>query len=307
MILTGKRLGRYKILRLIGSGGFGTVYLALDTWLAQEVAIKVPHRQEENLVELVKEARLQAFLKHPNIASLLTVDKREGIFFMVIEYVEGSDLETIIKRKKRLSLNTSLNYLSQILDAVAFAHSKKVIHRDLRPSNILISKEGTVKITDFGTSKFMEKTFASTRIGSPPYMAPEQFEGRAIFASDIYSVGCIIYEMLTGRVPIYSSNPKEIYSMAKEGKIDPLRKYVSSIPIDVEEMVLKALMKDPTERYSSAEEFLEVVRSFFSKKSSNHSMIKTATSSKQGKIKCWNCGRIIPEGSKICPYCGEIQ
>jgi len=307
VIITGKKLGRYKILKLIGSGGFGTVYLAFDTWLAQEVAIKVPHRQEEELSKLIKEARLQAFLRHPNIASLLTVEKKEGIFFLVMEYVDGTNLSTLIKKKRRLDIKTTLNFLTQILEAVAYAHSKNVIHRDLRSSNILISREGVVKITDFGTSKFMEKTFASTRIGSPPYMAPEQFEGRATFASDIYSIGCIAYEMLTGRVPIMETDPRTIYAMAKEGKIDPPRKYVSTIPIEVEEMVMKALMKNPSDRYSSAKEFLEVVKSFSGGGTITHTGTRGSTIKNKGKTKCWNCGRIIPEDAKICPYCGEIQ
>ena len=306
MIITGKKLGRYKILKLIGSGGFGTVYLAFDTWLAQDVAIKVPHRQEEDLSKLVKEARLQAFLRHPNIASLLTVEKKEGIFFLVMEYVDGTDLATLIKKKKRLDVNIALDYLIQILEGVSYAHSKNVLHRDLRSSNILISKQGVVKITDFGTSRFMEKTFASTRIGSPPYMAPEQFEGRATFASDVYSIGCIAYEMLTGRVPIYDKDPRVIYARAKEGKIDPPRRYVSSIPVDIEEMVMKALMKNPADRYSSAQEFLEVAKSFASGQGDTRVLFRTPKFKKR-KTKCWNCGRIIPEDAKICPFCGEIQ
>lgn len=306
MIITGKKLGRYKILKLIGSGGFGTVYLAFDTWLAQDVAIKVPHRQEEDLSKLVKEARLQAFLRHPNIASLLTVEKKEGIFFLVMEYVDGTDLATLIKKKKRLDVNIALDYLIQILEGVSYAHSKNVLHRDLRSSNILISKQGVVKITDFGTSRFMEKTFASTRIGSPPYMAPEQFEGRATFASDVYSIGCIAYEMLTGRVPIYDKDPRVIYARAKEGKIDPPRRYVSSIPVDIEEMVMKALMKNPADRYSSAQEFLEVAKSFASGQGDTRVLFRTPNFKKR-KTKCWNCGRIIPEDAKICPFCGEIQ
>ena len=306
MIITGKKLGRYKILKLIGSGGFGTVYLAFDTWLAQDVAIKVPHRQEEDLSKLVKEARLQAFLRHPNIASLLTVEKKEGIFFLVMEYVDGTDLATLIKKKKRLDVNIALDYLIQILEGVSYAHSKNVLHRDLRSSNILISKQGVVKITDFGTSRFMEKTFASTRIGSPPYMAPEQFEGRATFASDVYSIGCIAYEMLTGRVPIYDKDPRVIYARAKEGKIDPPRRYVSSIPVDIEEMVMKALMKNPADRYSSAQEFLEVAKSFASGQRDTRVLFRTPNFKKR-KTKCWNCGRIIPEDAKICPFCGEIQ
>ncbi len=303
MILVGNKLGRYKILKRLGAGGFGTVYLAYDPLLAQEVAIKVPHRQEEDLAKLIREARLQALLRHPHIATLLTAEKSQGIFYMVMEYVDGTTLSKLIKNRGRLPVKTALNYLSQILDAVSFAHSKNVLHRDLRSSNILISREGTVKITDFGTSKIMEKTFASTRIGSPPYMAPEQFEGRATFASDIYSVGCIAYEMLSGRVPIDAEDARTIYSLAKEGKIQPLRKLVKDIPKEVEEVVMRALMRRPEDRYSSASEFLEVVQTLLS----FHQVKPRAPISPMSTTRCWNCGRIIPGDAKRCPYCGELQ
>ncbi len=303
MILVGNKLGRYKILKRLGAGGFGTVYLAYDPWLAQEVAIKVPHRQEEDLAKLIKEARLQALLRHPHIATLLTAEKSQGIFYMVMEYVDGTTLSRLIKSRGRLPVKTALNYLSQILDAVAFAHSKNVLHRDLRSSNILISREGTVKITDFGTSRLMEKTFASTRIGSPPYMAPEQFEGRATFASDIYSVGCIAYEMLSGRVPIDAEEPRVIYALAKEGRITPLRRLVKDVPVEVEEAVMRALMRRPEDRYSSAAEFLEVVRALLTLQAPKPRI----SPSPLGTVRCWNCGRIIPGDAKRCPYCGELQ
>ncbi len=303
MILPGNKLGRYKILKRLGAGGFGTVYLAYDPWLDQEVAIKVPHRQEEEFSKLVKEARLQALLRHPHIATLLTVEKNQGIFYLVMEYVDGTTLSRLIKRRGRLSVKTSLNFLAQILEAVAYAHSKNIIHRDLRSSNILISKEGVVKITDFGTSRLLEKTFASTRIGSPPYMAPEQFEGRATFASDIYSVGCIAYEMLSGRLPIDEEDPRVIYSLAKDGLIPPLRKVARDVPAEVEEAVMRALMRRPEDRYSSAGEFLEVVRTLQSLSSPRVTLRPPA----EGTVRCWNCGRIIPGDAKRCPYCGEIQ
>jgi len=303
VILPGNKLGRYKILKRLGAGGFGTVYLAYDPWLDQEVAIKVPHRQEEEFSKLVKEARLQALLRHPHIATLLTVEKNQGIFYLVMEYVDGTTLSRLIKRRGRLSVKTSLNFLAQILEAVAYAHSKNIIHRDLRSSNILISKEGVVKITDFGTSRLLEKTFASTRIGSPPYMAPEQFEGRATFASDIYSVGCIAYEMLSGRLPIDEEDPRVIYSLAKDGLIPPLRKVARDVPAEVEEAVMRALMRRPEDRYSSAGEFLEVVRTLQSLSSPRVTLRPPA----EGTVRCWNCGRIIPGDAKRCPYCGEIQ
>ncbi len=308
MLLPGKQLGRYKIIEQLGSGGFGTVYLALDTWLAQEVAIKVPHNQKEELFDLLKEARLQANLRHENIATLLTVDRQEGIFFMVIEYVKGSTLSEIIKKRGPLSVDESLYYLSQILRGVAFAHKHSVIHRDLRPSNILISEEGKVKITDFGTSVLLEGPYATTRIGSPPYMAPEHFEGRATYASDIYSVGCIAYEMLSGEVPIREVNPKDIYLRAREGDMIPLHQANPAVPRDLSQIVMKALQPEPSARYKSAQEFLEVVEDFrrgSTRPTLNFLGIKPPPQRKLRK--CWNCGRMIVESVKRCPYCGELQ
>ncbi len=290
-------------MKRLGAGGFGTVYLAYDPWLDQEVAIKVPHRQEEEFSKLVKEARLQALLRHPHIATLLTVERDQGIFYLVMEYVDGPTLSKLIKTRGRLSVKTSLNFLAQILEAVAYAHSKNILHRDLRSSNILISREGVVKITDFGTSRLLEKTFASTRIGSPPYMAPEQFEGKATFASDIYSVGCIAYEMLSGRLPIDEEDPRVIYSLAKDGLITPLRKVAKEVPLEVEEAVMRALMRRPEDRYSSAGEFLEVVRTLQTLSSPKVNLQRPGA----GTVRCWNCGRIIPGDAKRCPYCGEIQ
>ncbi len=308
MLLPGKKLGRYEIIEQLGSGGFGTVYLALDTWLAQEVAIKVPHNQKEEFYELLKEARLQANLRHENIATLLTVDRQEGIFFMVMEYVKGKNLAEIIKERAPLSVEESLNYLEQILKGVAFAHRHSVIHRDLRPSNILISEQGVVKITDFGTSVLLEGPYATTRIGSPPYMAPEHFEGRATFLSDIYSVGCIAYEMLTGHVPIEELSPKDIYLRAKKGDIKPLHQLNPSAGRGVSALVMKALQPDPAQRYRSADEFLEAVRRFKQEMRSGPVRFTPPRARPERKLrKCWNCGRMIVDGVKVCPYCGQPQ
>src|SRR5437773_7158419 len=202
MFFRGQVVGKYKILQPIGSGGFGTVYLAEDTWIDKKVALKVPHKQHLDFGELLREPRLLATLNHPNIVAILTAEKQENIFFIVMEFVPGETLETIIARDGALDLARALEYICQILNAVDHAHKNGVLHRDLRPSNVIIADNGLLKVADFGTSRFLEiAAHGTTIIGSPPYMAPEQFRGKSVFASDLYSLGVTMYQILTGVLP----------------------------------------------------------------------------------------------------------
>ena len=193
----------------LGSGGFGTVYLAEDTWIDKKVALKVAHRQQGlDFGELLREPRLLASLNHPNIVSVLTAEKEDGIFFIVMEYVPGETLEAIIIREGALDVTRALDYTCQICNALDHAHAQDVIHRDLRPGNVLVTEQGLLKVADFGTSRFLEiAAHGTTVIGSPPYMAPEQFHGKAVFASDIYSLGVSMYQMLTGMLPYETPAP----------------------------------------------------------------------------------------------------
>ena len=180
----GQIIGKYKMLSTIGSGGFGTVYLAEDTWIDKKVALKVPHKQGVDFGELLREPRLLASLNHPNIVTILTAEKQENVFFIVMEFVPGETLEAIIARDGALDLAQALDYTCQICNAVDHAHRHGVLHRDLRPSNVMVTDNGMVKVADFGTSRFLEiAAHGTTVIGSPPYMAPEQFQGKAVFAS----------------------------------------------------------------------------------------------------------------------------
>src|SRR5260221_1262087 len=153
----GQTIGKYKILSPLGSGGFGTVYLAEDTWIDKKVAIKVPHRQNVDFGDLLHEPRLLASLSHPNIVSILTAEKHENVFFIVMEFVPGETLETIISRDGTVDLALALGYTCQICNALDHAHGQNVIHRDLRPGNVLVTDSGMLKLADFGTSRFIEK------------------------------------------------------------------------------------------------------------------------------------------------------
>jgi serine/threonine-protein kinase len=224
MFFRGQTIGKYRILSSLGSGGFGAVYLAEDTWIHKKVAIKVPHRQNIDFGEMLREPRLLASLSHPNIVALLTAEKQENVFFIVMEYVPGETLEAIIEREGSLDLVPALDLTCQICNAVDHAHAQNVLHRDLRPANVLVSESGVVKVADFGTSRFLEVAAQGTTvIGSPPYMAPEQFHGQATFASDIYSLGVTMYQMLTGTLPYNTPSPADLQRLMRGDLVSPPR------------------------------------------------------------------------------------
>lgn len=311
MFLQGQKVGKYQILRSLGSGGFGSVFLAKDTWLNIRVAIKVPHKQSLELFKLLKEPRLQAALDHPNIVRMISAEKENRVFFMVMEYVKGKTLEKIIEKEKILDLNRSIDYMSQICYGVEHAHKNKIVHRDLRPSNVIISEDGTAKITDFGTSVWLSNIpYASTRIGSPPYMAPEQFMGKATFGSDIYSLGCIFYEMLIGEPPIVNPDPFKILEQAKIGKFKPPRIRNDRIPKEIDDIIIRCLSSKIEERYKKPSEIIRRLAAFKGK-DSNKSEIDDILSRIRARERtlassCWNCHRPLPFKAEICPYCGEM-
>jgi serine/threonine protein kinase len=310
MFLQGQKVGKYEILRSLGSGGFGSVYLAKDTWLDIKVAIKVPHKQSAELYKLLKEPRLQAALNHPNIVRMLAAEKEKNVFFMVMEYVKGPTLEKVLEKEKILDCEQALDYAKQIAYGIDHAHKNKIIHRDLRPSNIIISEDGTAKITDFGTSAWLNSTpYASTRIGSPPYMAPEQFLGKASYSSDIYSIGCIFYEMIIGRPPIFDPDPFKILEKAQQGRVTPPRLRNSKIPKDLDVIIMKALAPKVEDRYQTAADIIRDLSLYKGKtpKTSEIEDIMLRIKAREQKTSevCWNCRRPLPHKSRTCPHCGE--
>jgi serine/threonine-protein kinase len=257
MVFRGQALGKYRILEPLGSGGFGTVYLAEDTWIDKRVALKVPHRQNLDFGELLREPRLLASLNHPNIVTVITAEKQEGVFFIVMEYVPGDTLETIIIERGALDLPVALDYICQIANAVEHAHRQGVIHRDLRPANVFTTERGLLKVGDFGTSRFLEiAAHGTTVIGSPPYMAPEQFEGRAVFASDLYSLGVTMYQMLTGGLPYDTPTPADLDRLRRGELVSSSRLKNPAIPQAIDDVVMRALAADVGARYQHAEDIL---------------------------------------------------
>jgi serine/threonine protein kinase len=311
MFLLGQTVGKYQILSNLGSGGFGTVFLAKDVWIDKKVAIKVPHRQSGDEGELLQEPRLLAALDHANIVGIVTAERVDGVFFIVMEYVKGESMEAVLDREKSLDLPRALNYVVQILRGVDHAHEAQILHRDLRPANVLISESGVVKVADFGTSRFLEKSHATTVIGSPPYMAPEQFQGRAVLASDIYSVGVIFYQMLTGTLPYFSPNPAQIERMVAQGRCTPPRLRNSQVPREISDIVMKAIASEVGARYQRASELLEDLATAgdIDHKATELEDIRKRLKAREVPKKgfCWNCRKPLHARSGSCPFCGEAQ
>ena len=322
MFFRGQTIGKYRILSSLGSGGFGTVYLAEDTWIDKKVALKVPHKQNLDSVEMLKEPRLLASMSHPNIVTVLTAEKQDDVFFIVMEYVPGETLENLIVREGVLDLTKALDFSCQICNAVDHAHRAGILHRDLRPGNMLVSETGMLKVTDFGTSRYLEiAAHGTTVIGSPPYMAPEQFHGKAVFASDLYSVGVTMYQMLTGTMPYDTPAPADIARLARGEMLSSPRIKNPKIPKAINNIVLKAMAPDPTERYQKASEVLEELLAAREPSPRRATGRRTVTADStvaeiQSRLRaretpparfCWHCRKPLHARSDSCPFCNEAQ
>ena len=320
MFLKGQTVGKYRILSPLGSGGFGSVFLAEDIWIRKKVAIKVPHKQNLDFTEMLKEPRLLASMNHPNIVTVLTAEKQDNIFFIVMEYVPGQTLEQIILREGALDVSRALDFTCQICNAVDHAHRVGVLHRDLRPGNMLVSEAGMLKVTDFGTSRFLEiAAHGTTVIGSPPYMAPEQFYGKAVFASDVYSVGVTMYQMLTGELPYGTPAPADIERLVRGELVTPPRLKNSKIPKAINDIVLKALAADVSQRYQRATDLLTDLLAgttvsrrpvaISTQRDANVAEIQSRLRSRETLQPgfCWHCRKPLQARTSKCPFCGELQ
>lgn len=263
MIDKGYLLGeRYRIIDTLGEGGMANVYLAEDIILQRKVAVKVLRldlkKDPQTEARFQREALATSELSHPNIVSVLDVGNDQGLPYMVMEYVDGPDLKDYIRMNSPLSLHEIIHIMDQILSAVALAHKHNVIHRDLKPQNILMDKRGNVKIADFGIAVALNQssvTQTNSIMGSVHYMSPEQTRGGLVTKqSDIYSLGIILYELITGHVPFNGDTPVAVALKHAQEPIPSIRKNSPSIPQALENVVLKATAKDPRDRYASAQE-----------------------------------------------------
>ena len=263
MIIRGQKINdRYEIIRNIGEGGMANVYLALDTILDRKVAVKILRgdlaTDEKFVRKFQREASAASTLDHPNIVGIYDVGEDEGNYYIVMEYIEGQTLKSLIKRRGSLTLPEVIDIMSQLTSGIAHAHEKGIIHRDIKPQNILILDDGLVKIADFGIAQALnsnELTQTNSVMGSVHYLPPEQANGTgSTFKSDIYSLGILMFELLIGKVPFKGENAVEIAIKQMKDPIPSVCDIKEDIPQSVENIILKATAKNPKNRYDSVEE-----------------------------------------------------
>ena len=258
--------GRYELIEKIGEGGMAVVYKARCRLLNRYVAIKIlrpEFTKDAQFVENFKrESQAAAGLQHPNIVSVYDVGKEGNIHFIVMELIDGRPLSDIIQERAPMDYKTSIELIKQVASALSVAHRNHIIHRDVKPHNIMITKDGMAKLADFGIAKAVSDstlvTETSKVIGSVHYFSPEQARGAYVDErSDIYSLGIVLYEMLTGQVPFDGDNPVQVALMHINDEITPPSELVPGIPPALEKLVMKATDKYQSNRYKSADEFLE--------------------------------------------------
>ncbi|NLY92152.1 MAG: serine/threonine protein kinase, partial [Firmicutes bacterium] len=259
--MIGRLLGnRYRILELIGEGGMALVYKAECTLLQRVVAIKILRSQfsadREFVERFRREAQAAASLSHPNVVNIFDVGQDGDIHYIVMEYIAGRNLKELIKAEAPLPLNQALRITLQISDALRHAHEHNIIHRDIKPHNILMTEEGMVKVTDFGIARAVTAsgyTQTGVVMGSVQYFSPEQAKGLPVGPqSDLYSLGCILYEMLTGEVPFTGESPIAIALKHLQEEPPLLGRLGATYPKRVVDLLKRALAKDLNERYPSA-------------------------------------------------------
>ena len=256
---------RYRVIEKIGGGGMADVYRAEDLELGRVVALKIPHKQfasDEGFLERFRrEARAAAKLNHPNIVSIYDVGQENGVYFIVMEYVKGVTLKKLIQKDAPLSTEKVVHIAMQIAKAMEFAHEHEIIHRDIKPQNVIITDTGEIKVTDFGIARAgstSTMTQTGAILGTAHYISPEQAQGSVVGpTTDIYSLGVVIYEMATGELPFRGENPVAVALKHINDTPLPPRRVFAAVPEILEAVILKAMAKNPADRYRSAEALRE--------------------------------------------------
>jgi serine/threonine protein kinase len=269
ILVKGKKLGgRYEIIQLVGGGGMAEVYKARDLKKQQFVAIKVLSNSLSHDLEFIRrftwEAKATAKLSHPNVVKVFNIGQDQNTHYMVMEYIGGRSLKSLIKHRGFLSPHECIDVAIQVCDGLSHAHQNGIIHRDIKPHNILCPHEGEYKITDFGISRLVKphSTFTKTGMvmGSVHYISPEQARGlRVSYPSDIYSLGVVLYEMATGRLPFDGDENIAIAVQHIQEPVPDPKKFNPMIPDELVKIILKALEKDPAKRYQSAYELKQAL------------------------------------------------
>lgn len=263
MIIKGAKINdRYAIIRTIGEGGMANVYLAYDTILDRNVAVKVLRGDLANDEKFVRRFQREALsassLNHPNIVEMYDVGEDDGQYYIVMEYVEGKTLKQLLKRRGSLTITEVIDIMSQLTDGMSHAHDSYIIHRDIKPQNIMILENGLIKITDFGIAMALNSTQltqTNSVMGSVHYLPPEQANGKgSTIRSDIYSMGILMYELLSGGVPYKGDNAVEIALKHLKEPLPSIRKKLPELPQSIENIILRATAKNPQNRYKDARE-----------------------------------------------------
>ncbi len=266
--LVGKIVGNYKVLREIGRGGMGVVYKAHEMSLQRVVALKIlPERLAKDpsfVKRFAQEARSAAQLNHPNIVTIHAVGRHEGNYFIAMEYVRGESLYTVIHDAKRLEVSKALDFACQAAEALAEAHRRGIVHRDVKPPNMIVDEAGRLKILDFGLAKVLHSvsnlTDAGGLLGTPRYMSPEQCQGQELDArSDVYSLGITLYEMLAGETPFNAETPLALMKLIVDQPLPSLNEVNINVSKDVANVVHKMTAKRKEDRYQNAEELAEAL------------------------------------------------
>ena len=302
----GQQLGSYRILRLLGSGGFADVYLGEHVRLNTQAAIKVLHTQlaDKEMQDFLTEARTVAGLDHPNIVRVMEFDVQKGVPFLVMTYAPNGTLRQSHPTGQRLTLATILPYVKQLADALQYAHDSGLVHRDVKPENMLLGRQNKILLSDFGIATVARTSRFGTEqemAGTAAYMAPEQIQGHPRYASDQYSLGIVVYEWLSGERPFrgsfFETCTQQLYA-----EPSPLQAKVPEVSPDVERVVLTALKKDPHQRFSSVQAFADALE-----QASKSSLLTMQTCSRCGKpiqpnvAFCGNCGYHLPTVAGTLP------
>src|SRR5262245_43972940 len=252
---------RYVIRRKLGSGGMADVYLAEDQELGRRVALKLlndRHAADDQFVERFRrEAQSAAGLNHPNIVSIFDRGRAEGTYYIAMEFLDGRTLKELLVKNGPTPIPIAIDYARQILNALSFAHRHGIVHRDIKPHNVVVGPDGRVKVTDFGIarSQSSQMTEAGSIVGTAQYLSPEQAKGAPVDPrSDLYSLGIVLYEMLTGKVPFAGEAPVEIAMKHLQATPEPPSSLRAEVSHELDAVVMRALAKDPDDRYDSADE-----------------------------------------------------
>src|SRR5574344_1040463 len=269
MIVKGQKVNdRYQIVKTLGEGGMANVYLAYDTILNRNVAVKILRGEFENDEKFIRRFQREALsasnLSHPNIVEMYDFGEDHGQNYIVMEYVDGKTLKQLIKKRGKLTVSEVIDIMMQLTDGMAHAHDSYIIHRDIKPQNIMILANGMIKITDFGVATALNSTQltqTNSVMGTVHYLPPEQAQGKgSTIRSDIYSMGIMMYELLTGLVPYKGDTAVEIALKHLKEPLPSVRKFNASIPQSIENVIIKATAKNPKNRYTDARAMHEDIK-----------------------------------------------